>query len=99
MCRVAQQDPGITHAPHLQGLVLKRELSWQRVAVPEAVVREGDFVRCLITYVDTAKSRIGLSIKVRGVQTHAEERADDQVCWQGLRAALACASRHAGFRV
>ena len=40
------------------------ELSWDRKATPEAVVRPGDEVRCKVVRVDKAKSRIALSLKV-----------------------------------
>ena len=49
----------------VQGMIHISELSWDRIATPEAVVRPGDEVRCKILKVDKARSRISLSLKVR----------------------------------
>ena len=40
------------------------ELSWQKVTMPEAVVKEGEGVRCQILSMDPSRGRINLSMKV-----------------------------------
>lgn len=48
----------------LQGLIHISELSWNRIFTPEAVVRTGDIVRCLVVSTDPAAGKIFLSLKV-----------------------------------
>ena len=49
----------------MQGLIHITELSWQRVATPDAVLQVGDEVRCKVLRVDQERARIALSLRVR----------------------------------
>ena len=48
----------------LQGLIHISELSWNKIFIPEAVVKVGDFVRCKVLSVNKQKGQISLSLKV-----------------------------------
>lgn len=49
--------------PGVEGLVPISELSWQRIANPAAVCKEGDVLKLSVLQVDAARKRMSLSLK------------------------------------
>ncbi len=67
-------------APGVDGLVHVSEISYERVAHPGQLLKEGDFVEALVLGIDPETKRISLSIKEAGVQKKmAEDGGLDEV--------------------
>ncbi len=65
-------------APGVDGLVHVSEMSYERVAHPGKLLKEGDLVDALILGIDPETKRISLSIKEAGVKKKMIEEGTDQ---------------------
>ncbi len=78
--RITEFGVFVEVAPGVDGLVHISEISYERVAHPGQLFREGDVVEALVLGIDPETRRISLSIKEAGVKKKmAEEGGLDQV--------------------
>jgi small subunit ribosomal protein S1 len=75
--RLADFGAFIEVAPGLDGLVHVSEISYQRVAHPSKLLKEGDRVEVLVLKIDEEKRRISLSIKDAAVKRQMADQGGE----------------------
>jgi len=75
VCRLTDFGAFVEVAPGVDGLVHVSEISYQKVAHPNRVLKEGDPVEVLVLKIDEEKRRVSLSIKEAQGRQRAEAYA------------------------